>query len=96
MTDHGEKILLTKLKTLIDQEYDQEEIINQTIASGWKGFFPVHDSDVKNKNTEVESDALLILKHQSKEDAVKFLKKNKWTDERIKQWMNIHQKKIKD
>ena len=35
----SEKVNITELKKYVDQGYTQEEIINKTIAQGWKGFF---------------------------------------------------------
>jgi uncharacterized protein with von Willebrand factor type A (vWA) domain len=39
MTNLAEKKALKKLGLLINEGYDQEEIIDQTIASGWTGLF---------------------------------------------------------
>lgn len=47
LTEHAEKMNITSLKKLIDQGYDQKDIINQTIANGWKGFWPLSDNHQK-------------------------------------------------
>ena len=39
MTHHAEKLNLNKLISFHEQGYDCEEIVNKTIANGWKGFF---------------------------------------------------------
>ena len=39
MTNQAEKLNLNKLIKLKEGGYDYEEIINTTIANGWKGFF---------------------------------------------------------
>lgn len=45
LTAHAEKLNITKLKKLIGQGYNQDEVINQTIAGSWKGFYPVKSED---------------------------------------------------
>jgi len=39
LSDLAQKKNITELKKIIDEGYTQEEVINKTIAQGWKGFF---------------------------------------------------------
>ena len=41
MSIRAEKINLNTLKKLIGLGHDQAEVINQTIANGWKGLFEI-------------------------------------------------------
>jgi len=43
ISEQSEKINITELKKYVDMGYTQEEIINKTIAQGWKGFFKPKD-----------------------------------------------------
>jgi len=43
ISEQCEKVNITELKKYVDQGYTQEEIINRTIANGWKGFFKPKD-----------------------------------------------------
>jgi len=50
MTERAEKKNITVLKKLIDEGYSQAEVIDQSIANGWKGLFPIKDK-AKKGNT---------------------------------------------
>lgn len=44
LTEHAEKLCLDDLKKLVDEGYNQSDVINNTIKSGkWKSFFPPKD-----------------------------------------------------
>ena len=47
LTPHAEKLNLTKLSKLRDQGDDPKEIIEQTIANGWRGFFQINKNGKK-------------------------------------------------
>jgi len=41
------KVNLRKLEILREQGYDPAEVINQTVASGWKGFYPLKEGAIE-------------------------------------------------
>jgi hypothetical protein len=45
LSEYAEKINLKKLSGLVDEGHDPDDIINQTIACGWKGFFAPKEED---------------------------------------------------
>ena len=41
MTEYAEERAISKIKSLMDEGYKQSDIINQSIDSNWKSFYPV-------------------------------------------------------
>lgn len=50
MTDYAEKLALNKLEKFVSQGFSADEIIKQSIDSGWKGFFPLKNN-IQNNNS---------------------------------------------
>ena len=54
LTPKAEELAISKLKSLIDQGYDQKALIEETIERGWKSFFPPNNQNHKHGLTLLE------------------------------------------
>jgi len=48
MTDKAEKLLINKLDKLRQEGNDPKTVIEESIANGWQGVFPLKDKPYKN------------------------------------------------
>jgi len=52
LSELAEKKALKKLKSLIDNGFDQTDVVDQSIENGWKGLFEIKNSYKKKKRYE--------------------------------------------
>lgn len=60
MTNRALELAIDKVRQLEDDEYYQIEIVNQSVANGWQGLFPLKDKKAKeiphNELSKIEDD----------------------------------------
>ena len=65
MTDYAKKLLLNKLQKLAKTEQEQIAILNQSIANGWQGVFPLSgerkQKPVKQSAADMADDVIRMM-----------------------------------